>query len=239
VAGKDKNAEIGDKLLGGEWATPTRTQNMEEPDTTKPPPAPKEIVDRQPKIDPWELAKNKRYKVDVSKLLQLEVPTDPQHETTHSRHATKYLLFDNYFDYLCSEKLQSLGLPRLDGQEQAMYYWFYRYSYGYGYSACAMAEATLIKQLGWVRKHVKRVLKSLLDKGVIRAELEFPLFRNQRPQVFRVFLPREILQRALDALPRVQGVIPSEIEQRIPIDPEIKALIRSFTRDPLDTAADA
>ena len=72
-----------------------------------------------------------------------------------------------------------------------MYYWFYRYSYGYGYSACAMAEATLIKQLGWVRKHVKRVLKSLLDKGVIRAELEFPLFRNQRPQVFRVFLPEK------------------------------------------------
>ena len=102
-----------------------------------------------------------------------------------------------------------------------------------------MAEATLIKQLGWVRKHVKRVLKSLLDKGVIRAEPEFPLFRNQRPQVFRVFLPREILQRTLDALPRVQGVIPSEIEQRIPIDSEIKALIRSFTGDPLDTAADA
>jgi hypothetical protein len=40
-------------------------------------------------------------------------------------------------------------------------------------------------------------------------------------------------------MPRVQGVIPSEVEQRIPIDPEIKALIRNFTGDPLDTAADA
>jgi hypothetical protein len=120
-----------------------------------------------------------------------------------------------------------------------MYYWFYRYSYGYGYSACAMADATLMKKLGWVRKHVKRVLQSLLDKGVIRAEPEFPMFQKRRPQVYRVFLPREILQRALDAMPRVQGAIPSEVEQRIPIDPEIKALIRSFTGDPLNTAADA
>jgi hypothetical protein len=50
--------------------------------------------------------------------------------------------------YLCSDKLQLLGLPQLDGQEQAMYYWFYRLSYGYGYSACAMADATLMKKLG-------------------------------------------------------------------------------------------
>jgi hypothetical protein len=102
-----------------------------------------------------------------------------------------------------------------------------------------MADATLIKKLGWVRKHVKRVLQNLLEKGVIRAEPEFPMFQKRRPQVYRVFLPREILQRALDAMPRVQGVIPSEVEQRIPIDPEIKALIRNFTGDPLDTAADA
>jgi hypothetical protein len=239
VPARDKNAAIGDKLLEGSWATPTRTQNVQEPDTSRPPSAPKEIVDRQPKIDPWEQVKDKRYRVDLSQLLQLDVPIDPQHETTQSRHATKYLLFDNYFDYLCSDKLVPLGLPQLDGQEQAMYYWFYRYSYGYGYSACAMADATLMKKLGWVRKHVKRVLQSLLKKGVIKAEPEFPMFQKRRPQVYRVFLPREILQRTLEAMPRVQGVIPSEIEQRIPLDPEIKALIRSFTGERLDTAADA
>jgi hypothetical protein len=239
VLARDKNAAIGDKLLAGSWATPTRTQNVEEPDTSRPPPAPKEIVERQPTIDPWEQVKDKRYKVDLSQLLQLTVPIDPGQETTHNQHATKYLLFDNYFDYLCSDTLVPRGLPQLDGQEQAMYYWFYRYSYGYGYSACAMADATLMKKLGWVRKHVKRVLQSLLEKGVIQALPEFPMFQKRRPQVYRVFLPREILQRALDTLSRVQGTIPSEVEQRIPLDPDIRALIRSFTGDPLDTAADA
>jgi hypothetical protein len=239
VPARDKNAAIGDKLLAGSWATPTRTQNVEEPDTLRPPPAPKDVVERQPRIDPWEQVKDKRYKVDVSKLLQLDVPTDPDHETTHSRHATKYLLFDNYFDYLCNDMLEPLGLPQLDGQEQAMYYWFYRYSYGYGYSACAMADATLMKKLGWVRKHVKRVLQSLLAKGVIQALPEFPMFQKRRPQVYRVFLPREVLKRALDTVAREQDVIPIEVEQRIPLDAEIKALIRSFTGDPLDTVADA
>src|SRR5215475_5853157 len=51
VSGRDKNALIGDKLMEGSWATPTRTQNVEEPDTSRPPPAPKDIIDRQPKID--------------------------------------------------------------------------------------------------------------------------------------------------------------------------------------------
>jgi hypothetical protein len=213
VPARDKNTAIGDKLLEGSWATPTRTQNLEEPDTSRPPPAPKDVIERQPRIDPWEQVKDKRYKVDVSKLLQLDVPTDPNHETTHSRHATKYLLFDNYFDYLCSDTLEPLGLPQLDGQEQAMYYWFYRY--------------------------VKRVLQSLLAKGVIQALPEFPMFQKRRPQVYRVLLPREVLKRALDTVAREQDVIPIEVEQRIPLDAEIKALIRSFTGDPLDTAADA
>jgi hypothetical protein len=239
VPARDKNTAIGDKLLEGSWAIPTRTQNVQEPDTERPPPAPKEIIDRQPKIDPWEQVKDKRYKIDLSQLLQLDVPIDPQQVTTQTHHAIKYLLFDNYFDYLCSDKLVPLGLPQLDGQEQAMYYWFYRFSYGFGYSACAMADATLMKKLGWVRKHVKRVLQSLLEKEVIQALPEFPMFQKRRPQVYRVFLPREILKRTLEAMPRVQGVIPSEVEQRIPLDPEIKSLIRSFTGDPLDTAADA
>jgi hypothetical protein len=239
VSGKDKNAEIGDKLLGGNWATPTRTQNVDEPDTTKPPHAPREVVERQSKIDPWELVKDKRYRVNLSKLLQSDVPTDPDQETTQSRFATKYLLFDNYFDYLCSDKLKPLGLPQLDGEEQAMYFVFYRFSYGYGYSACPMADATLIKRLDWGREHVKYVRDRLIKKGVIRREPEFPLFGGRRPQVYRVFLPREILQSAIDAIQHEQGTIPTEVEHRTPLDPEIKALIRQFTGDPRDSASDA
>jgi hypothetical protein len=73
VPTKDKNAAIGDVLLGGDWATPTRTQNVDEPTTSRPPSAPEDVVARQPKIDPFELAKDKRYKVDLSELLKIDI----------------------------------------------------------------------------------------------------------------------------------------------------------------------
>ena len=170
----NKNTEIGDKLLQENWAAPTRTQNVEEPTTNRPPPAPEEVIARQTKIDPWDLVKDKRFRVDLSKLLRDEVSTDPEQETVQNRHAVRYLLFDNYFDYLCTGELESIGVPRLDGQEQAMYFLFYRFSYGYGYSACPMSEATLMGRLDWVRKHVKRVRQRLLDKKVIEELKEFP-----------------------------------------------------------------
>jgi hypothetical protein len=230
VPARDKNAAIGDKLLGGDWATPTRTQNVEEPTTSRPPSAPEEVIARQPKIDPFELAKDKRYKVDLSELLKIDIPLDPNKDVIQHRHPTKYLLFDNFFDHLCTGDLAEIGLPHLDGQEQAMYFVFYRFSYGYGYSACAMSDATLMKRLGWVRKHVKRVLKSLLDKKAIREEPEFPMFQHRRPQVYRVFLPRELVENALKTIHDTRGEIPLDIEQKIePIDPEIKGWIRRFT----------
>jgi hypothetical protein len=72
----NKNTEIGDKLLQENWAAPTRTQNVEEPTTNRPPPAPEEVIARQTKIDPWDLVKDKRFRVDLSKLLRDEVSTD-------------------------------------------------------------------------------------------------------------------------------------------------------------------
>jgi hypothetical protein len=227
VPTRDKNAAICDKLLGSDWATPTRTQNVEEPITSRPPPTPEEVVARQPKIDPFELVKDNHYKVDLSELLNINIPLSSNKDVMQYRHPTKYLLFDNFFDHLCTGALADIGLPHLNGQEQAMYFVFYRFSYGYGYSACAMSHAALMKRLGWVRKRVKRVLNSLLDKKVIREEPEFPMFQHRRPQVYRVFLPRELLENALKAIYDTRGEIPPDVEQKIEsIDPEIKDWIR-------------
>ena len=88
-----------------------------------------------------------------------------------------------------------------------MYFCFYRFSYGYGYSACPMSEATLMEHLTWVRKHVKRVLASLLEKKVITKELDFPLFRHRRPQVYHFYLPREIVHNSLQELRDAHGQI--------------------------------
>ena len=74
------------------------------------------------------------------------------------------------------------------------------------------------------------MLKNLLDKRVIREEPEFPMFQHRRPQVYRVFLPRELLENALKTIHDTRGEIPCDIEQKIePIDPEIKDWIRRFT----------
>jgi len=222
----NKNTEIGDKLLQENWAAPTRTQNVEEPTTNRPPPAPDEVIARQTKIDPWDLVKDKRFRVDLSKLLRDEVSTDPEQETVQNRHAVRYLLFDNYFDYLCTGELESIGVPRLDGQEQAMYFLFYRFSYGYGYSACPMSEATLMGRLDWVRKHVKRVRQRLLDKKVVEELKEFPLFRSRRPQVYAVRLPRQIVEQVVKDLQ--SNLEDHASNQRRQIPDEAKRLIDRF-----------
>ena len=170
--------------------------------------------------------KDKRFRVDLSKLLRDEVSTDPEQETVQNRHAVRYLLFDNYFDYLCTGELESIGVPRLDGQEQAMYFLFYRFSYGYGYSACPMSEATLMGRLDWVRKHVKRVRQSLLNKKVIEELEEFPLFRSRRPQVYAVRLPRQIVEQVVKDLQSKLEEPASDQRRQIP--DEAKRLIDQF-----------
>jgi hypothetical protein len=192
-----------------------------EPATERPRETPPHIY--TPKDDPFEREKDKRYKIDLFEMLKVKTAVNPEETSTVSAHAVNYLLFDNYFDYLCSDRLKAYGVPHLDGQEQAMYLCFYRFSYGYGYSACPMSEAALMQRLDWVRKHVKRVLASLLEKKVIAKELEFPMFRHRRPQVFRVYLPREIVQTTLQENRDAHGRYPEDIP------PEIRAWIREFT----------
>ena len=197
------------------------SRKVVEPATERPKESPPTVY--VPKDDPFEREKDKRYKVDLFEKLKIKTAVDPDEVSTISEHAVNYLIFDNYFDYLCSDRLKPYGVPHLDGQEQAMYLCFYRFSYGYGYSACPMSEATLMQRFTWVRKHVKRVLGSLLEKEVIAKELEFPIFRHHRPQVFRVYLPREIVHNALQKVRDAHGKYPEDIP------PEIRAWIREFT----------
>ena len=208
-------------LAAMDISQPTQfSRRLTEPETERPRESPPPHTSKE---DPFEREKDKRYKVNLIDSLKIKVATDPGEPATQSSHAVNYLIFDNYFDYLCSNRFAVYGVPQLNGQEQAMYYHFYRTSYGYGYSACPMSEATLMQRLCWVRKHVKRVLASLLAKGMIRKEVEFPLFQHRRPQVYRVFLPREVLQNSLKKFHETQGQLPADIP------PEIRAWLREFT----------
>jgi hypothetical protein len=220
VARSDKVGEILSKL---DVSTPTQTRpkRLAEPQAIPPAEPIQAPLIHHPsrQQDPWELEKDKRYRVDLSALLKIHIPTAPGQEPTQSQRAVNYLMFDNAFDYLCSDRYEGYGVPRLDGQEQAMYYWFYRFSYGFGYSACAMSDATLMQRLGWVRKHVKSVLMRLLQKRIIRIEAEFPMFLHRRPQVYFVYLPRQIIANAFAQVP--MNDIPEEARQ----------WIREFTKD--------
>jgi hypothetical protein len=51
-----------------------------------------------------------------------------------------------------------------------------------------------------LRDRVKRHLATLIEKGHIKPLEEFPPFRNHRPQVYRVMLPREILRQKIDEI---------------------------------------
>jgi hypothetical protein len=219
--GKDPAGNILQQLNIREPSQQTRPPRIDEPATERPQETPPPVY--TPKDDPFEREKDKRYKVNLFEMLKAKTAIDPEEASTISDHAVNYLLFDNYFDYLCSGRLKTYGVPQLDGQEQAMYFCFYRFSYGYGYSACPMSDATLMGRLDWVRKHVKRVLGTLLEKKVIVKEVEFPMFRHRRPQVYRVYLPREIVQNALQEIRDAQGRYPEDIP------PEIRTWIREFT----------
>jgi hypothetical protein len=148
--------------------------------------------------DPFEIAKE-RFRVNLFELLHWQIPTDPTSESIRGEKASRYLIFDKYFSLVLTGKLESLGLPRLDGEAQAMYLWFYWKSFGYGYQVCAMGYAELMACLNWARNRVRRVLKQLLEGKIIEALPEFPPFRNHRPQVYRVYLPRELLAQHLKA----------------------------------------
>ena len=60
------------------------------------------------------------------------------------------------------------------------------------------------------------VLGALLEKKVIVKEVEFPMFRHRRPQVYRVYLPREIVQNALQEIRDAQGRYPEDIPPENP-----------------------
>ena len=219
--GRDPAANILQGLDIRQPSQHARIRRLDEPATERPQETPPSVY--RPKDDPFEREKDKRYKVDLFEMLKVKTAVDPEDTSILSTHAVNYLLFDNYFDHLCSDRLKAYGVPQLDGQEQAMYFCFYRFSYGFGYSACPMSDAMLMERLDWVRKHVKRILGSLLEKKVIVKEVEFPMFRHRRPQVYRVYLPRKIVQNSLQEIRDAQGQYPEDIPS------EIRAWIREFT----------
>jgi hypothetical protein len=153
-------------------------------------------VTRDPQIagDPYSTGKEK-YRVDLQQLLRLKIEYDVDKEHTESDRATDFLLYDNYFD-----KALVTGTPGvseenlLNGEEQAMFYWFYRKSYGFGYSCCPMGLTELQEKLKWSKTTVMKYLDSLIAKGVIIPLDEFKPYKNRRPQAYRVILPRERLR---------------------------------------------
>jgi len=174
-----------------------------EPEVAPPPVPPSTALYRSPTkpkgVDLFEVDKHK-FKVDLFDLLRLRIPTDMEGEITRGEKASFYLVFDKCFQLLVTGRLHHWGLGSIDGKLQAMYFWFYWESYGKGYRACPLGHGQLQKLLGWSRNTVKDVLRMLqeygndvLGHGLVQAIEEYPPFEYVRPQVYRVFLPREIL----------------------------------------------
>jgi hypothetical protein len=175
-----------------------------EPEVAPPPaPPPSTLPKRGPAkpkgVDRFEVEKHK-FKVDLFDLLRLHIPTDMEEEISRGDKASFYLVFDKCFQMLVTGRLHHWGLEPIDGKLQAMYLWFYWESYGKGYSACPIGHGQLQKLLGWSRNTVKDVLsmlqeygKPILGHGLVQAIEEYPPFEYVRPQVYRVYLPREVL----------------------------------------------
>lgn len=147
-------------------------------------------------VDPWEMERE-NYKVNISQLLKIDPSVfDKRQNST----ATKFLLWDNYFEAALVDGLTVLeeeGIKQelLNGQHQILYFWLYRHSYGYGYRACAMGQKQLAKKLHWSINKVKRYLRELEQKEIIKPI--FAPFNNRRPTVYEVMFPRQILEGKL------------------------------------------
>lgn len=153
-------------------------------------------------VDPW-ITQKERYKVNLAELLKVNVPELIEGNSEKNATATKYLLFDNYFEKVMVEGIEALeeegvDLPQLAGEEQILYFWFYRKSYGFGYRACPMSHNELRKKLGWSRNTIKKHLKSLQEKGIIKPILS--PFKTERPTVYEVVFPRRLLEERLNQI---------------------------------------
>jgi hypothetical protein len=182
--------------------TRTRVTPLDEPEISPPPepPArPKPPQEEAPEPDPFDLAKEK-YRVDLVEVFKWNITSDTERDHVKEARPTSYLIFDNYYDRVMVTGVPGLDLPLQTGEEQVIYFWFYKKSYGFGYSVCPMGQLELAHKLQWSRDRVKRHLASLIDKGHIKPLEEFPPFRNHRPQVYRVMLPREILRQTIDGI---------------------------------------
>jgi hypothetical protein len=182
--------------------TRTRTTPLDEPEISPPPEPPsrqKPTKEEEPEVDPFDQAKEK-YRVDLVELFKWNITSDAEKEHVKGAKPTSYLIFDNYYDRVMVSGIPGLDLALQTGEEQVIYFWFYKKSYGFGYSVCPMGQLELAHKLQWSRDRVKRHLATLIDKGHIKPLEEFPPFRNHRPQVYRVMLPREILREKVDEI---------------------------------------
>jgi hypothetical protein len=245
VASKSKRA--GELLKQTDFSQPTRMQSstFPEPEVAPPPAPPSSTLQKRgatkPKgVDRFELEKHK-FKVDLFDLLRMRIPTGMEGEITRGDKASFYLIFDKCFQMLATGKFHDWGLGPIDGKLQAMYFWFYWESYGKGYSACALGHGQLQKLLSWSRNTVKDVLsvlqeysKPVLGHGLVQAIEEYPPFEYTRPQVYRVYLPREILakrwrqlveetnrQAGSEEIKKILAMLEGHLEtQEIPDSPE-------------------
>ena len=232
-----KSQRAGELLKRTNVSQPTSmgSATFPEPEAAPPPSPPPSRLPKYPSakpkgIDRFELEKHK-FKIDLFELLRLYVPTNIDEEIARGDKASFYLVFDKCFQLLVTGSLRHWGLDAIDGKVQAMYFWFYWESYGKGYSVCPLGQGQLQKLLGWSRNTVKDVLgmlqdysKKVLGHGLIEAIEEYSPFEYARPQVYRVYLPREILAERWQQLSE-------EASRQTGLD-GIKKLLAALERNP-------
>jgi len=200
-----KSEKTWEQLESIDVSQPTRTnRRIDEPEISAPHPEPARRPSTQPseqpeEPDPFELVKE-QYRVNLPDLLRWNIAMAPGQEHVKEDRSTRFLLFDNYYESVMVDGIDGLDLPLQTGDEQICYFWFYRRSYGYGYRVCPLGQLELANKLGWSRGRVKRHLTSLIKKGHIKPLEQFPPFRNYRPQIFEVMLPRQFLEQYIDRL---------------------------------------
>jgi hypothetical protein len=228
-----RHEDIEQRLDAVNWNEPSRSRPVEEPQTHRPPPPPHRAPAIPPEskpVDPYEAAKE-QFKINLFELLHWQVPMQGEGEIRRGDHASYYLVLDKCFEALFTGRLAALGFEPLDGKTQMLYMWFYWESYGKGYETCPLGNAELQKRLGWSRNTVRdeiKILKdygkALLGYGIIEALSQFPPFEFQRPQVYKVHLPRIFIGKRIRKL---------EEEARFQAGHEGLANLRAvFERDP-------